>query len=42
MRSWGPLTREAIMGYQRSRSVADRLGYLTAEQFGYTPAKRGG
>ena len=28
----GPLTREAIMGYQRSRSAAI-TGYLTAEQF---------
>ena len=28
----GPLTREAIMGYQRSRSAAV-TGYLTAEQF---------
>jgi len=28
----GPLTREAIMGYQKSRN-ASVTGYLTAEQF---------
>jgi peptidoglycan hydrolase-like protein with peptidoglycan-binding domain len=28
----GPLTREAIMGYQRSRNAAV-TGYLTPEQF---------